>query len=122
MRRNSRRSPYPLFSACLAAAWLFSGCAAFKGAKHGAKKSEAPPPAEVKADGPKGDSVGTVDLGLDKNDSSKAPSASAAELYLETLDNYLAVSPNDEKTPEILVWKGNHLYGQGEFEKAIALY
>jgi TolA-binding protein len=122
MRRNSRRSPYPFLFACLAAAWLLPGCAAFKGAKPQAKQAAAPPPAEVKVTAPKGDSVGTVDLGLDKRDSAKGPSASAAELYLETLDNYLAVSPNDEKTPEILVWKGNHLYGKGEFEKALALY
>jgi TolA-binding protein len=122
MRSTDRRSPYALLSACLAAAWLFSGCAAFKRLKHEEPTAKAPPPAEVKVTATKGDSVATVDLGLEKNDSVKAPSASASELYLETLDNYLAVSPNDEKTPEILVWKGNHLYGKGEFEKALSLY
>ena len=63
-----------------------------------------------------------MDLGLRKNDSALAPTASAAELYLQTLDNYLAVSPNDEKTPEILVWKGNHLYNQGQFDSALGIY
>ena len=130
MRRSNRLNPNVLCVArlaawiapALAAAWLLTGCAAFKSLKHEDKKTAVPPPVEVKVTAPKGDSVGTEDAGLKRNDSTKAPSASASELYLETLDNYLAVSPNDEKTPEILVWKGNHLYGQGEFEKALTLY
>lgn len=101
---------------------LMSGCAHFKSAKTGEGKSGQPPPAEIRVTAPKGDSVGTVDLGLRKHDSAVAPTASAAELYLQTLDNYLAVSPNDEKTPEILVWKGNHLYNQGQFDSALGIY
>ncbi|MEO7425065.1 MAG: tetratricopeptide repeat protein [Fibrobacteria bacterium] len=80
------------------------------------------PRADVKLAAPKGDSAGTVDAGLSHADSSKASSAYASELYLETLDNYLKVSSNDEKTPEILIWKGNHLYNKGEFDKALPLY
>ncbi|HKP97954.1 MAG TPA: tetratricopeptide repeat protein [Fibrobacteria bacterium] len=119
MRRSSRLSPY---LACAAAAFLLAGCGAFKSLGKEGKKDASPPPAEVKVTAPKGDSVGTEDAGLKHADSSKAPSAYASELYLETLDNYLKVSPDDEKTPEILVWKGNHLYNQGRFEQALPLY
>ncbi|MDB5106267.1 MAG: hypothetical protein JWP91_3956 [Fibrobacteres bacterium] len=119
MERNNRPPPY---LALAAAAWLLAGCGAFKTLKHEEKKEAAPPAAEVKAAAPKGDSVGTVDLGLSKNDTGKVLSASAGELYLQTLDNYLAVSPNDEKTPEVMVWKGNHLYNQGVFDKAVGIY
>src|SRR4051794_8186368 len=99
MPRSNRLSPY---LACAAAVLLLAGCGAFKTLKTDGKKAAAPPPEEVKAAVPKGDSVGTVDAGLKHADSTQAPSAYASELYLETLDNYLKVSPNDEKTPEIL--------------------
>jgi hypothetical protein len=88
-------------------ALVLSGCAALTGHKGGAKKDQGPAPTEVKLIAPKGDSVGTVDAGLKGPDSTKAPSAYASELYLQTLDNYLAVSPGDEKASEILTWKGN---------------
>ncbi len=119
MRRSSARITYSVLAAL---ALILSGCGAFKTLKKDAGKGTAPPPAEVKATAPKGDSAGTVDAGLKHADSTKAPTAYASELYLETLDNYLSVAPNDEKTPEILVWKGNHLYNKGEFEKALPLY
>jgi TolA-binding protein len=106
----------------MGAALLLSGCAAFQAHKAGAKKEAAPAPAEVKLAAPKGDSVASVDAGLKGPDSSKAPSAFASELYLQTLDNYLAVSPGDEKAPEILTWKGNQYYTQGEFGKALEQY
>jgi TolA-binding protein len=104
------------------AALLLAGCAAFRGSGSDPGRTASPPPAEVRLGAPKGDTVGTVDLGLTKADSSKAPSAYAGELYLQTLDNFLAVAPGDEKTPEILVWKGNQYYTTGEFEKALGLY
>ncbi|MDB5048627.1 MAG: hypothetical protein JWO30_1698 [Fibrobacteres bacterium] len=119
MRRSNRRFPY---LAVLAASLLLTGCGAFKSLRKDEKKNAGPLPAEVKVTAPKGDSVGTVDAGLKQPDSTKAPSAYASELYLQTLDNYLQVSPNDEKTAEILVWKGNHLYNQGQFDKALPLY
>lgn len=106
----------------MALGWCLAGCAAFGGKKTADNAPAAPPPAEVKMGAPKGDTVGTVDLGLTRADSSKAPSAYAGELYLQTLDNYLAVAPGDAKTPEILVWKGNQYYTTGEFEKALGLY
>ncbi len=101
---------------------LLAGCGAFKSLKTDGKQAAVQPPAEIKAATPKGDSVGTVDAGLKHADSTKEPSAYASELYLEALDNYLRVSPDDEKTPEILVWKGNHLYNQGKYDKALPLY
>ena len=104
------------------AALMLSDCALFKGGKPDVKVVAAPPPEEVKLAAPKGDSVGTVDLGLKQPDSAKAPSAAANKLYMQTLDNYLAVSPNDDKIPEILTWKGNQFYNQGEFDKALAIY
>jgi TolA-binding protein len=115
--RRSNRTPY----SALALAFLLAGCGAFKSLKKEDAKSAAPLPAEVKVSAPKGDSAGTEDAGI-KADSAKAPSAYASELYLQTLDNYLKVSPNDEKTPEILVWKGNHLYNKAEFAKAVPIY
>ncbi len=77
---------------------------------------------EVQVAVAKGDTVATVDLGLKKPDSTKAPSAQASELYLQTLDNYLVLAPDDEKVPEILLWKGNHLYSEGDFPKALEIY
>lgn len=122
MRRNKAKSPHPLPAAALAFAMLLAGCAHFKSSRSPEAEAAQPPPAEIKITSPKGDSVGTVDAGLRKNDTARVPTASAAELYLQTLDNYLAVSPNDEKTPEILVWKGNHLYSQGQFDSALGIY
>lgn len=109
-------------AAAAALAASLAGCAAFHGAKAEARRDAAPPPAEVKLGAPKGDTAGTVDLGLTRGDSAKAPSALASELYLQALDNFLAVAPGDEKTPEILVWKGNQYYSLGEFEKSLGLY
>lgn len=108
--------------AAFALALILSGCAALTGHKGGAKKDHGSPPTEVKLIAPKGDSVGTVDAGLKGPDSTKAPSAYASDLYLQTLDNYLAVSPGDEKAPEILTWKGNQYYTLGEFDKALSQY
>lgn len=109
-------------AACMALALLASGCAGWHGHKADAKKDAAPPPAEIKLTEPKGDSVGTEDAGLKGPDSAKAPSAFASAIYMQALDNYLAVSPGDEKAPEILTWKGNQFYTQGEFDKALAQY
>lgn len=111
-----------MLAAALSCAALLAGCAHFKSGNRAEEAAARPPPSEIKATSSKGDSAGTVDPGLLKGDTAKAPSASAAELYLQTLDNYLSVSPNDEKTPEILVWKGNHLYSQGRFDSALVIY
>ncbi|MDQ3000186.1 MAG: hypothetical protein M3Y08_02820 [Fibrobacterota bacterium] len=118
MRRSKPLFPY---FALAAAALLFSGCAAFK--KTEKAKDASPPPAEVKITAPKGDSVATENMGIKQPDSTKLPSAYAGELYLQTLDNYLNIAGNnDEKVPEILIWKGNHHYNLGEFDKALASY
>ncbi len=85
-------------------------------------KSDGAAAPEIAVTVAKGDSVSSVDLGLDKLDSTKAPSAYASELYLRTLDNYVRVAPDDEKVPEILLWKGNHLYNTGEWSKALEIY
>jgi TolA-binding protein len=117
MRRSNPLFPYFAYAI---AAMLLAGCAGFK--KTEKARTDAPPPAEVKVTSPKGDSVATENLGLKQADSTRALSANAAELYLQTLDNYLSIAPNDEKVPEILIWKGNHLYNQGDFEKSLAIY
>jgi TolA-binding protein len=109
-------------AALAALASLLGGCATFSGHKSGPGGQAAPPPAEIKVIAPKGDSVGTVDPGLKGPDSTKAPSAFASELYIQSLDNYLAVFPGDEKTPEILTWKGNQYYNLGQFDKALPIY
>ncbi len=123
-QNGNRRKAFrgALAAGAAAMALLFAGCSMLKPGKQEGKKDAAPPPAEVKLAAPKGDSVATVDLGLKSPDSAKAPSAFASELYLQTLDNYLAVAPGDEKIPDVLVWKGNQFYNQGEFEKALGVY
>src|SRR4051812_43091852 len=91
-----------LWSAMAALALPLAGCALLRGHHPDAKKGAASPLSEVKLPAPKGDSVGTVDLGLKGLDSSKAPSAYASDLYLQSLDNFLTVSPQDDRAPEVL--------------------
>jgi TolA-binding protein len=102
--------------------FVLVGCSALKSKQNEGPKDKAPALAEVAVVAAKGDSVASVDLGLAKGDTAKAPSAAASALYLETLDNFLKLAPDDEKVPEILLWKGNHLYNQGDFPKSLEIY
>src|SRR5690606_3947548 len=118
MSKNSRHS---LALAALAAAVVLTGCGGSRSMKKSGKGDRIAPPSDIVLTVPKGDTAGTVDAGM-KADSSKAPSASASELYLQTLDNYVQVAGRDERVPEILLWKGNHLYNQGRFSEALEIY
>ncbi len=102
--------------------FLIFGCGSFKSLHKQEVKTLTPDLKEVTVAAPKGDTVASFDLGLKKNDSTRTPSIQASELYLKTLDNYLKLAPDDEKVPEILLWKGNHLYEQNDFSKALEVY
>lgn len=111
-----------------ALAALVSGCFALSGcAGHRAAPASGAPggPAalpEVSMAAGKGDTAASVDLGFGKLDSTKPPSEYAAQIYTMTLDNFLAVAGNDPKVPEVMLWKGNHLYNTGDYTKARDVY
>lgn len=100
-------------------ALLLAGCGF--GKKSG-PASAAPPPEEVAAANRKGDSAVSMDLGFGKMDTNLVHSKVAADLYLATLDNFLSVASDDPKTNEVLLWKANHFYNQGEFGKSLEMY
>jgi TolA-binding protein len=107
------------FAAVAAALWL-GACAGSK-KKPGPAGPAAPLP-EVAMTSGKGDTAASVDLGFGKLDSTKAPSEYASQLYLMTLDNFLAVAGGDAKVPEVMLWKGNHYYNSGDYAKAKDIY
>jgi TolA-binding protein len=104
----------------ISASLLLGGCA--KLFHKAPPPAPAAPPPEVSMAAGKGDTAASVDLGFGKLDSAKVPSEYAARLYAMTLDNFLAVAGNDPKVPEVMLWKGNHLYNTGDYRKAKDVY
>lgn len=103
----------------LAAALVLSSCG-FGGKAEPGKA--APLPSEVAAIRQKGDSALSMDLGFGKMDTGLVHSQVASDLYLATLDNFLMVAPDDPKANDVLLWKANHFYNQGEFAKSLDLF
>ncbi len=72
--------------------------------------------------GNRGDSAISLELELQKVESQSLPGKQASELYLLALDNFMQVGKGDERIPEILLWKANHLYNQANYDSAMAVY
>ncbi|HLP43586.1 MAG TPA: tetratricopeptide repeat protein, partial [Fibrobacteria bacterium] len=104
----------------LTAVMLLPGCGVLRGKKDVVSGS-APPP-EVKAAVGKGDSAISMDLGFGSMDTATVLSAAASDLYLKSLDNFLAVAGDDPKALEVRLWKGNHLYNQGDYARSLEVY
>jgi TolA-binding protein len=117
------RSNAKLFQISVASlAWFLGGCTMLKPKPAEPAKITGPTLKEVSIATAKGDTVTSVNPGLKSADSALNHSSEASQLYLQTLDNYLKLAPSDEKAPEILIWKGNHLYNEGDFTKALEIY
>ncbi len=104
------------------AAFLLIHCAGFKSLHKAPTQGAGAALPEISATTAKGDSVVSVELDVPKPDTARMPPSEASILYLQSLDNYLSLDSNDEKIPEIMLWKGNHLYNQGDFSKALVIY
>lgn len=76
----------------------------------------------VKASRQGADSVSTLDAHLRRIDSLQAPDSAAAELFQLTLENYLAIGPEDPKADEVKLWLGNHLFTRDRFDSAMMIY